>query len=246
MQGDVKNSINNMRAPDLEDINEIASRWVKYKLPKDGTALHKHLAPIVSSAITSYGGGAKDLKVQAYKLAFDAINTFDPSKGADIKTHVYNNLKRLNRVAAIRSNIVRIPEGVSRDYATVSRAIRDFSDEYGRDPNDDELSDITKLSKKRIDSILNRNSFISGSESVTAEGADRVSAKGISMDTYIDYLYASSDNIDKSIIEMSSGYRGKPILPNNVISRKLGLTPAAISIRMNALRKRMAEIKDVV
>lgn len=246
MRNSVIDNINNMRAPDLEDMNEIASRWVKYKIPKDGTALHKYLSPIINSAITSYGGGSKDLKVQAYKLAFDAIKTFDPAKGADIKTHVYNNLKRLNRVAASRSNIVRVPEGVARDYSMVSKAIRDFSDEYGRDPNDDELSDITKLSKKRIDRILNRNSFISGSESVTAEGADRVSSKGISMDTYIDYLYASSDNIDKSIIEMSSGYRGKPILSNTVISRKLGLTPAAISLRMNSLRKRMAEIKDML
>lgn len=246
MSNSALDSINNMRAPELTDLSQLAERWNKYHLSKDGTAIYKQLIPIVNSAITSYGGGSYDLKVPAYKIAFNSLATFDPSKGADIKTHIHNNLKRLNRIAASRNNIVKVPEGMSKDYSVIANAIRNFSDEYGREPNDDELSDITKLSKKRIDKILNRNSFISGSESVTEEGSDRVSNKGISMDTYIDYLYASSDPIDKSIIEMSSGYHGKPILQSTDIARKLKLTPAAISLRMSSLRKRMAELKDLL
>ena len=242
----ITDTINNRRSPDLDDIESLAVRWSKYHLKKDGTALHQKMKPLIDSAINSYGAGVPGIRVQAYKLAFDALNTFDPTKGADIKTHVFNNLKRLNRISANRSNIVRVPENVSRDYAHISKAIATFSDEYGREPNDDELSDITKLSKKRIDKILNRRTFISGSESVTPEGADRVSSKGISMDNYIDYLYASSDAIDKSIIEMSSGYKGKPILKNMDIARKLNMTPAAISQRMDRLRNRMTELKSVL
>ena len=246
MSNTITDGINNMRAPDLTDPNELAARWNKYHLKKDGTALHKMLAPIIHSAITSYGGGYSGLKVPAYKLAFDAVATFDPNKGADVKTHVYNNLKRLNRISSDRSNIVHIPEGMSRDYSLIGKAINNFVDEYGREPNDDELADLTKLSKKRINHILNRNTVISGSASVTDEGADKVYDKGISMDTYIDYLYASSDDIDKKIIELSSGKGGSKIVQNAEIARRVGLTPAAVSLRMNKLRDKMITLREVL
>lgn len=152
----------------------------------------------------------------------------------------------MSRIKAERSNIVHIPENVSHDYSLISKAISNFYDEHSREPNDDELADITKLSKKRISKVLNMNSPISGSESVTDEGADRVSHKGISDDTYIDYLYASSDPIDKKIIEMTSGVRGRKIYKGSDVARRLNMTPAAVSLRMNNLRSRMADIKGLL
>lgn len=242
----IADSINNRRINDTDDINAVVSRWTKYNAPKDASTIYKYLGPTIDSAITSYAGGNKSLRVPAYRIAFDALKTFDATKGADIRTHVYNNLKRLNRLNAERSNIIHIPEGVSKDRSVIARAISDFVEEYDREPNDDELSDITKLSKKRINKIMDYRSVISGSESVTAEGADRVSDKKISDDTYIDYLYASSDNIDKKIIEMTSGVRGNKIYKSTEVARSLNMTPAAISIRMNNLRKRMADIRSMV
>lgn len=242
----IADSINNRRIQDTDDINTVISRWVKYNAPKDASAIYNHLKPTIDSAVTSYAGGNRSMRVPAYRIAFDAVKTFDPSKGVDVRTHVYNNLKRLNRINADRSNIVHIPEGVSRDRQLIAKTISDFTDEYNREPNDDELSDITKLSKKRIDHIMSHSSAISSSESVTAEGADRVSSKGISDDTYIDYLYSSSDNIDKKIIEMTSGVRGSKIYKSTEVARRLNMTPAAVSLRMNNLRKRMADIRSLV
>lgn len=241
----ITDSINNRRATDT-NLNEVASRWVKFRSPQDANTLYNGLKSTVTSAVQSYAGGDKRLVVPAYRLAFDAISTYDPSKGTDIKTHVYNNLKRLNRISAARSNMVHIPEGVARDYSIVSRAISSFYDEHNREPNEDELSDITKLSKKRISKILNRDTQISGSEAVTPEGADRVSHSGISEDTYIDYLYSSSDNLDKRIIELMSGRRGSKVYSGYDTARKLGITPAAVSLRINKLRERMAEVKSLV
>ena len=238
--------INNRRSPDLTDMNELAARWNKYHLQKDGTALHNMMRPLIDSAIRSYGSGVHGLRVQAYKLAFDALGTYNPEKGADIKTHIFNNLKRLNRISSQRGAIVHVSENSARDYATVARAISNFNDEYGRDPNDDELSDITKISKKKLDKILSRNTVISGSESVADDGSDRVYTKGIDMDNYIEYIYASSDNLDKSIIELSSGFRGKPIYKSTDIARKLKITPAAVSQRMAKLRDRMSEIRGLI
>ena len=242
----IVNAINNRRATDTDDISVVLDRYRKYKTPKDASALYKYLGPTINSAISSYAGGNKEFRVPAYRLAFDAINTFDPSRGVDVKTHVFNNLKRLNRIYADRSNIVHIPEGVAKDYSVVSKAIYDFQDEHGREPNDDELSDITKLSKKRISKILSRGSTISGSESVTEEGGDRVSSRGISDDTYIDYLYTSCDPIDKKIIELTSGRRGSKIYSNLDVARRLNITPAAVSMRMNNLRNKMTELRGML
>lgn len=242
----IADSINNIRSTDTEDINVVVDRWKTYKSPKDASTIYNALKPTISGAIKSYGGGDKSLTAQAYRIAYDSLKSYDKTKGTDVKTHVHNHLKRLNRISADRNNIVHIPEGVAKDYSTVSKAIANFVDEYGRDPNDDELSDITKLSKKRIDKILNRSTSISGSEAVTEEGADRVTHSGISADTYIDYLYSSSDNIDKKIIEMTSGRGGRRVYSNSEVARRLRITPAAVSQRMNRLRDRMAEVKQLV
>lgn len=242
----IVNNINNLRATNTDDINLIVSRYIQYKAPKDASALYKYLSPTINSAISTYARGNSDFRVPAYKLAFEALNTFDPSRGADIKTHVFNNLKRLNRIYADRTNIVHMPEGVAKDYSAVSRAIINFQDEYGREPNEDELSDITRLSKKRINKILSRNTTISGSEAVTEEGADRVTGKGISDDTYIDYLYSSCDPIDKKIIEMTSGRRGSKVYQSTEVARRLGITPAAVSLRMKSLRNKMMELRNML
>lgn len=238
--------INNIRSTPTSDITAVIDRWLKYKSAVDSSTLYKYLSPTVDSAIVSYTNGDKKYRVPAYRIAFDAISTFDPSKGVDVKTHVYHNLKRLNRIHADRSNVVHIPEGVAKDRTILSKAISSFYDEYNREPNDDELSDLTKLSKRRIDKVLNRTTPISGSEAVTEEGADRVANKGISNDTYIDYLHASSDNIDKKIIELMSGYRGRKVISGAEAARKIGITPAAVSLRMNGLRQKMSELKELL
>ena len=242
----ITDSINNVRSTETGDINSVVERWKVYKSPKDATAIYTMLKPTISGAIQSYGGGDKSLTAQAYRIAYDSLNSYDKSKGTDVKTHVHNHLKRLNRVYADRNNIVHIPEGVAKDYNTIAKAIANFSDEYNREPNDDELSDITKISKKRIDKILNRSTNISGSEAVTEEGGDRVTHSGISDDTYIDYIYSSSDNIDKKIIELTSGRKGSRIYSNSEVARRLKITPAAVSQRMNRLREKMAEIKRLL
>lgn len=242
----ITDAINNRRSSASDDISEVIARYKQYRAPADASTLYKYLSPTINSAISSYASGSNNLRVAAYRLAFDAINTFDPSRGVDVKTHVFNNLKRLNRIHADRSNIVHIPEGLTKDYNIIAKAISNFNDEHNRDPNDDELSDITKLSKKRIDKIMSRGSTISGSEAVTDTGADRVSDRGISDDTFIDYLYSSCDPIDKKIIEMTSGRRGSKIYKSSDVARRLNITPAAVSLRMSNLRNKMAELRGLL
>ena len=242
----IADSINSRRSTDSDDISVVVNRYKQYKSPADASALYRHLNSTINSAISSYAGGSKDFRVAAYRLSFDAIDTFDPSRGVDVKTHVFNNLKRLNRIYSDRTNIVHVPEGVAKDYNIVSKAIVNFNDEHNRDPNEDELADITKLSKKRINNILSRGSTISGSVSVTDTGADKVSSSGISDDTYIEYLYSSCDPIDKKIIELTSGKGGSRIYQNSEVARRLNITPAAVILRMSKLREKMAELRGLL
>ena len=242
----ITDTINSQRAVDTDDINTVITRWQKTGNSADASRLYDYLGNTVSSAIQSYGKGDKGLRVPAYRIAFDAIKSYDPTKGADLRTHVFTRLQRLNRVEAQRSQIVKIPEGVSKDYSVIGTAIRDFVDSHNREPNDDELSDITGLSRKRIDRILGRSTPISGTQSTTDIGGDTVLNKGISEDTYIEYLYASSDPIDKKIIELTSGFRGRPVVSSKEAARQLRITAPAVSQRMIRLRKKMDELKSLL
>ena len=57
--------------------------------------------------------GDKAYKTKARVLALEAVNSYDPAKGASLSTHVFNNLQRLQRIGAQRSNIIRMPENAA-------------------------------------------------------------------------------------------------------------------------------------
>ena len=209
--------------------------------------LHK-LKPTMSSAITSYAPGhSKDLAVKAATLTLQALKTYDPARGADPTTHVFNNLKRLNRYANRRQNIIPISERAAMEYRTISTAKDDFIDTYDREPSDLELADLTGFSVKKIRKVLDGNRVISETAQINPETHNaNVFESDITDDDYLDYVYRSVGPIDQKIIEWSSGMSGKPVLSNLEIAKKLHITPAAVSQRKSKLASMLSEVRGLI
>lgn len=209
--------------------------------------LHK-LKPTISSAITSYAPGhAKDLAVKAAKLSLAALKTYDPSRGTDPTTHVFNSLKRLNRIYNTRQNIIPISERKAMEYNVVAKAQADFEDTYDREPSEMELADETGFSLKKIRQILDGNKVVSDTATINPESHNSTFFDSdVTDDDYYDYVYRSVSPIDQKIMEWSSGHKGKPVLSTKEIAERLKITPAAISQRRSKIINMMSEVRGLV
>jgi hypothetical protein len=83
-----------------------------------------------------------------------ALQTYDPSRGAALNTHVEARLPKAMRYNNRYQNLAYIPEGQSGHIGKIQRAQNQLTDELGRPPTTDELGDHLGMTPRRIDTIL--------------------------------------------------------------------------------------------
>ena len=229
-------------------VKDVVLRWQKNQTPEDTDFLLKKMKPTISAAITSYApGNDKTLAIKAANLTLAALKSYDPSYGTDPSTHVFHNLKRLNRIVNKRDNIMPISELGAQEARYVGEVKAEFMDMFDREPTNEELADRTGYSLKKIDKILNKNKVRSDSSMVNEESHNSMfSMRDVTDDDYFEYVYASVGPIDKKIMEWTSGMHGKPALANNMIAEKLHITPAAVSQRKARINQLMSQVRGLV
>lgn len=239
-------------APPLETLEKVPTKrlvqiWQKDAKPEYTTELLKRMKPAMSSAINSYARGMESqLSVKAAKLTLSALKAYNPEAGADVSTFVFHNLKRLNRLASKSSNIMPVPESVALDVARLQKAMAKFQDDHDRDPSDQELADMTGLSLKKVNNLLDGRAVVSESSTLNPETqSSTLSSNTLTDRDYFEYVYSSMDPINQKIMEWASGAHGKPKLSNNEIAAKLRMSPAAISQRSAKIQKSMADIRSL-
>ena len=200
-----------------------------------------YLQPIINTALTSFAGGDKNLKTRSYILATKALHTYDPDKGASLKTHVYNNLKRLQRYRAERNQVVHIPENVRLDALQVNKYVKEFKDKNNREPSLSEISDGVGLSVKRISKTSTYGSEQPMNKFIGETGDSLISVSRTPQDIWKDYVYYDLEPVNKKIFEWTTGYMGTPVIPKTVIAKNLGITSAAVSSRINTIMKKLQE-----
>lgn len=143
-----------------------------------------------------------------------------------------------------------MPERVAQDLSYLHTWEAKFKEEKGVDPNDDELADFSKLSKKRLHHIrkYDKNQVFEGklrslaeeSGEDTGEGTEGLHIKEAA-DMWEDYVYAGLNSRDKLIYELKLGKRGK--IPRSVaeIAARLKISPSAVSQRLAKIAEQIAE-----
>lgn len=221
------------------------TRWKAEPTDENLSAVLKALKPTIASALTSYASGDRTLIPRAYILARKSLDTYDPSKGVNLKTHVFNSLKRLNRYYNERSVTVHIPENVKVDNSAVYNFTIRFQDEHDREPTLDEISDGTGLSYKRLQKARISTGEVDESMFTSEIGDAMHKGKSRSAeDIWSDYVYHDLDDKSKKIFEWTTGYKGTKVLPKKDIATKLKITPAAVSSRITTITKKLDEINQ--
>lgn len=202
--------------------------------------LMKSLDPIISSALMSFTGGDKTLRTRARILADKALLTYDPERGASLKSHVYNNLQRLQRYSAQRQRALHVPENVRFDSQVIRRFKDEYRDKYGDDPTDDTVADRLGMSRRRVRKAGGTGELSEG-QSLGEIGDLQGTISKTPDQVWMDYVYHDLGDTNKKILGWTSGYRGSEILLKKEIARRLGITPAAVSSRVSTITRRLEE-----
>ena len=230
------------------DTKTLVKEWQTEQKPEYTSELLKRMQPTINSAMTSYAPGMdRQLAVKAARLTLDALRTYKPDFNTEPSTHVFHTLKRLSRYGTRSGNIMPLPEGFVHEQKLLKAVMDKFEDEHNREPSMSELADLTGLSRRKLDKLLERNMVINESATLTDDsGKDTFSQSGLNDDDYFEYVYASVGPIDQKIMEWSSGLHGAKELSNNEIASKLHISAAAVSQRRNKIQKLLSDVRGLV
>jgi len=215
--------------------SEAWDQWKASPTDVNYAAVLKEVKPVIDSAMTSFAGGDQSLRTRAHILTAQAIKSWSPKGGAALKSHVYTSLQRLQRFRTERSRAVHVPENIDADSRAVFRFTAEYKDRHGTDPNIDDIADGMGISQKRIMRTRNREVL----EGARSSDKGDLPATRSSGDVWRDYVYHDLDSRGKQIFELTTGYNGSKVVSKREIARRLKITPAAVSLRVNQIIKRL-------
>jgi len=239
---------------DSPDPQEPLALWLQEPSPQNLAGVVNTLDPIIKSTLTQIGGaGDPYLYSQGRVLAAKAVETYDPSYGASLPTWVNRQLMPLRRARRERQTSVRVPESVQLDAYQMMSAEREFMDTHDREPDLEELSELTKLPVKRIAKV--RQAFIRTMTDAATDPDMGTEDKGVQGAAHsfpdhdkeaLDYAYHEADYVDRKILEHKLGYGGALPLNGVELARLTKVSPAQITRRAAKLTMRLNEYRKIL
>lgn len=222
--------------------------WLKDPTPDNLGAVIAAMEPVINSQVYQYTGPKPLLRSKAKLLTINAIKTFDPTRGAKLQSWVTTQLQPLSRYNQ-QLRPVKASEDAIRQAAELNRQTMDLENELGRKANVDEVADRVGISAARIRKL--RAKVITtmpetALESTTDEGEETVSTPAVSepdrLSTAEEVVYESLNPRDKAIYDWKIGKHGKPLLLNQIIAKRLGITPALVSQRSQQIAEQISDL----
>jgi hypothetical protein len=228
---------------ELSDIDTAHAAYRAAPTPENMHSVIKTLEPTIGYCLASLNA-ANDpiLHGKAMLTAADAVQQYDPERGASLPTFVTSQLRQLTREARKQRGPMNLPERVQLDRYKLENAKKEFVDAHGRDPDMLELADHTGLPIKRITKIQ------AGEMAIGTEGAD--SLAGASEPDFekeaLDYVYHDGDHTDRRILDLRVGYAGHPTMEPKDAAVVLHLSPAQLSRRSAKLAYKIQKIHSAL
>ena len=221
--------------------------WKADPTPENLGKIVSALDPVINSEIQRFSGPKPLLRSRARALTIKAIKTYDPTSGAQLRSWATTHMQQLARYGQ-QLRAVHAPEVAIRQAAEVNRVRMEMADTLGRDPEDQELADEVGISVKRIRDIR-KMVRPTVAEGAMAEPADEDSVAGMpavsqpnKLSLAEEMVYDSLTPRDRAIFDWKTGRKGKTMLSNQEIARRLGVTPALISQRSQLIAQQIQQV----
>ncbi len=216
---------------------EAFDQWKKSGSKKDLGILMNQLGPIIYAEVKRASGSLPTaaLSAEAKKWAFKAIQTYDPSKGTAISTHVVNYLPKIRRMNYKFQNAVRLPENMQLKYHDYNHALVALTDELNREPTDEELA--KKLGWSKPQTVKFKNSLYNDlieSNSERSSEFTQFNEQAILME----HLMSQLDYQEKFILD------NVKIISSSDLADKLGINLNRLNYLKKNLEKKIMKIKS--
>lgn len=210
----------------------IYDAWRADPTPDNLNKVVKSLDPTIGYKLSTMGiADNPQMKHQARLYAADAIRKFDPASGTNLRTWTQSQLQSLQRYRRESQGPVKIPDRAAIDAWTIERATRELEDELGFEPDVKQLADRSGLSVKRIGAVRKITRPVAANAQMFEDGNEPTDFLGEALE----YVYDSSDPIDRKIIEHTTGYGGAEVLSKQDIARRLGIHASQITRRSDRI-----------
>lgn len=228
---------------------DIYEKWHRQPTPENMQTMLDTLDPVITSEIQRFSGPKELLRSKARTLAIKAVKSYKPGTGAAVKSWVVSQLQPLSRYTN-QLKPVYTPEVASQRAAELNRVREQYMLEEGRDPSDEELADLVGLSVKRIQKLksavpaaVSEGIYDTG-ESDTSGIALPAVSNSSPLGAVEDVIYDSLNERDRMIHDFKAGRHGKPVLTNQEIAMRLGISPAAVSQRSQQIAQQIVDLTN--
>lgn len=237
--------------PPLQAPPDPVEDYRKKPTPKGLRGVVESLDPTIQKALRAYAPNASPVvQSRARLLAANAVRSFQPGRGADLNTHVYRQLQRLQQEGPRISDPMPQAERSRRDSGKIMAAISAAADDIGREPTDEELSELTGLPRRRITKVrahmrhrMSESQYTEGlgNDDDSDNAQEAVATERTGYDDWVDAVYHDLPEVDRIILQYRTGFRGAPKLSSGDIARRLKLSPAAVSQRVTRIQAKLDE-----
>lgn len=201
--------------------------------------LIKQLHPVIYSEVRRTSGTLPEsaLSAEAKKWTIKALQTYDPSKGVALSTHVMNYLPKVRRLNYKFQNAARLPENMQLQYTEFRNAVSHLETTLNREPTDEEIAKQLGWSKPlvlRFKGSLYEDLIESGSQR-PHEVAQFNENKFL-----MDHLLSKLDDTEKLILFNSKA------MSSQELADKLGVSISRLNYLKLKLRDKISGIKSEI
>jgi DNA-directed RNA polymerase specialized sigma subunit len=177
------------------------------------------------------------LAAEAKKWAIRAIQTYDPTRGAALSTHVQSYLPKVRRMNYKYQNAARLPENLQLKYKVYDRTVQNLADKLNRDPTEEEIAQDMGWSKGQV--VKFRNSLYEDLiESVSSKPYEttRFNENKILLDYIMTQLSPEEIKIWENAKKMSS----------EELAKELGVNVNRLNYMKSKLKTKVKDIKEKI
>lgn len=235
---------------------EAIQRFQQSPNMEDFEFLHNAHKPLINAASYRYlssttlpKAAMKGFALQRYT---HALQTFDPNRGRQFKSHLYQEMQRLGRYAQKYSNVGRVSEGRAGMIPLLQETELALRDTLGRTPTDVELADEMLLAAQDVADLQKKMKHITPKNvgtlrkelrvDLTAElaggetelqGDSRIRREAV-------FLHGSLNPEQQLVLEHTVEGFGKPIIEDDIqLASTLNMSPQKVRAIKGYIRKKI-------
>lgn len=205
-------------------------RWQTDKNPQDFEFLFGNHQKMIDRAGNRYLRSLQlpkaAVRSDMLRQYINALETFDPGKGAALSTHVTTHMQHTGRYLQKYQNIGKISSTRTQLIGEFQRVSAELAEELGREPSTNEIADEMSIAPKEIETLRKELR-----KDIVSEGAG--GQQTVEQSRILDRLYFTYNSLNpeqQSVLELTEGMFGQPALGHDAqaIGDKLSMSPQKV------------------